>query len=307
MMRPGYAALLLAPLTCSMAACNLSEFTVNTTAPVLLQASKTFSMESDVEFAREAVAGQLKTADGFLASAPQNQAILEVLAQGYLEFGFGFLEDELESMPDDSAHHDAREKLAQRCTVFYDRARGYAFRNLQGFGKGVTAASKADIDGFKAALDKLPNEAAPGLLYGGMAWASAINLNRSDIARIADLPKAVAMVRRSYDLDKRLHFANAAMALGLVAASQGKAMGGDPDAAKRYFSEADALNNHTYLMTKVFEARFLAVVLQDRAMFDRLLHEVIAAPADAMPSARLPNELAKRRAARYLKQAEDFF
>jgi hypothetical protein len=291
----------------ALPACNLQEFTVNTTAPVLHRASLVFGEENDVQLAREAAPGQLKTADGFLASSPENRLLLEVLARGYLEYAFGFLEDELEAMPDDNAHHEHREALAARASNLYDRARGYAMRHLQTFGKGVTTASKQDLTAFEAALAQLPKEAAPGLLCGGMAWASAINLNRADIARVAELPKAVAMVQRAYVLDKAIMFGAAPMTLGLVKSSQGKAMGGDPDAARKYFEEAIALHGGNYLLAKVMMARFYAVITQDRPLFEKLLGEVAAAPADALPSARLPNELAKRRAARYLKTAEELF
>ncbi|HVS17808.1 MAG TPA: TRAP transporter TatT component family protein [Planctomycetota bacterium] len=290
-----------------IAGCSLNEFAVSTTAPVLLEASKAFAYESDVQFAREAAPGQLKTADGFLVSSPTNRNLLEILARGYLEYAFAFLEDDLEAMPDDAAHHDSRVAVAARATVLHDRAFGYAMRYLGTFGKGVAGAYTKDTPGFEAALAGLPKGAVPGLLYGGMALASAINLNRSDIARVAELPKAVAMIKRAYALDKTFYNGMAAVTLGLVNASQGKAMGGDPDAAKRYFEEAIQLTSGKYLMARVLQARFYAVVIQDRVLFDKILHDVLSTAPDVMPSARLPNELAHRRATRYLKQAEDLF
>ncbi len=290
-----------------VAGCSLSEFTVNTTAPVLYKASQAFEAESDVELAREAAAGQLKTADGFLASAPKNRLLLEVLARGYLEYGFGFLEDELDALPDDDHHRERRQVLTSRATVLYDRAFEYAMRNLVTFKKQMASSHKTDAPTFDGALKLLPKEAAPGLLFGGMAWASAINLNRQDIGRVAELPKAVAMMKRSYELDKAFNNGMAGIALGLVNASRGKAMGGDPDAAKRYFDEAITLTSGKFLLAKVLQARFYAVVMQDRALFEKILADVLATPAEVLPSARLPNELAKRRAVRYLKLAEDLF
>jgi hypothetical protein len=273
----------------------------------LFEASRAFAQESDVQFAREAAPGQLKTADGFLVSSPENRYLLEILARGYLEYAFGFLEDDLESMPDDAAHHAERELMAQRCSAFYDRALGYALRELGTFGKGVPAAFKKDTGALEAAIGELPKAAAPALLYAGQALASAINLNRADIARVAELPKAVALVKRSYALDKSFYNGIAAMTLGIINASQGKALGGNPDASKRYFEDAMAVTNGKYLLARVLMARFYAVVTQDRPLFDKLLKDAIATPADTLPAARLPNELAHRRAARYLKQAEDLF
>jgi len=296
-----------AAVSAAVAGCDLKAFTVNTTAPVMFEASKSFAYESDVQLARDAAPGQLKTADGFLVSAPGNRVLLELLARGYLEYAFGFVEDDLEALPDDTAHHDTREALAARATVLYDRAHGYAVRNLTTFSKEIPDAMKKDVTTFEAALGKLPKEAAPGLLFGGMSLASAINLNRSDISRVAELGKAVAMVKRSHALDKTYNNGMAAMVLGLLASSQGKAMGGDPDAAKRYFEESIAVTGGKFLLCKVMQARFYAVITQDRPLFEKILNEVMATPPSVMPSARLPNELARRRATRYLKQAEDLF
>lgn len=287
--------------------CDLAAFTVNTTAPVMAKAADHFSRESDVQLAREAAAGQLKTADGFLVSSPKNRTLIEVVTRGYLEYTFGFVEDELDAMPDDEAHHARREETMQRATVLYDRALGYALSELAQHDAGIEDAAKKDIAGYEARLGKLQKSDVPALLYGGMAWASAINLNRADIARVGDLPKAVAMVKRAYALDPTFYNGAAPMTLGLIAASQGKAMGGDPVAAQKYFSEAIAATQGKFLLAKVMEARFLAVQAQDRAMYERILNEVLAAPADIMPSQRLANELAKRRAKRYLAQAEDLF
>ena len=290
-----------------LCACDLGEFTVNTTTPVLARAADEFGKESDVTLAREAVGGQLKTADGFLASAPKNRQLLAIVARGYFEYTFGFVEDELEAMPDDETHHAAREATSARATMFYDRARGYAMRNLATFGHDVDGASTKDVTSFEAVLGKLPRAAVPGLVYGGMAWASAINLNRSDITRVAELGRALAMVKRAYALDPTFYNGAAAMTLGLASASQAKALGGDPVAAKKYFDEVVNLTGGKYLLAKLLEARFYAVQIQDRALYDQLLHDVVSAPTDIMPSQRLANELAKRKAARYLAQADDFF
>ena len=73
---------------------------------------------------------------------------------------------------------------------------------------------------------------------------------------------------------------------------------------------AKNVEEHTggkYLMPKVMYARFYAVITQDRPLFEKTLKEVIAAPHDLWPEQRLPNELAKKRAQRYLAHAEDYF
>jgi hypothetical protein len=93
----------------------------------------------------------------------------------------------------------------------------------------------------------------------------------------------------------------------MIKASQGKSIGGDPEGAKKYFDEAIAATGGRYLMTRVMMARFYAVTAQDRELFESTLKAVLDAPADIYPEFRLANELARRRASRYLKHASDYF
>ena len=101
---------------------------VGMTAPVVKIASADFNREADLDFAREASPGQIKTAEGFLAADPENRILLEVVTRGYIEYAFGFLEDDIDAMPDDPKHAADRERLTRRTTDLYDRALGFALR-----------------------------------------------------------------------------------------------------------------------------------------------------------------------------------
>jgi tetratricopeptide (TPR) repeat protein len=287
--------------------CNMNEFSVNLTAPVLHEASKAFAMESDVELARLAAPAQLETLNGFLYSAPHNRFLLHTCAQGFAEYAFGFLEDDLETMPDDDKHEAQRRTLTARATDMYDRALAFSLRYIAIEDSGFEAAFKKDVSTLEAETKKLDKDSVAGLLFGGLSLASAINLNRNDVARVVELPKAIAMIKRAYELDPKYNNAQAAMLLGVIYSSQGKAMGGNPELAKKYFDEAIATTGGKYLLIKVFLARSYAVVIQDRPLFEATLKGVLATPNDVFPEQRLANELAKRRAQRYLARAEDFF
>jgi predicted anti-sigma-YlaC factor YlaD len=299
--------LALAVAAAALGGCNLNEFTVGTTAPVIKEASRSFHAESDVAIAREAAPGQLKTADGFLEAAPQNRILLEVVAQGYAEYAYGFIEDDLERLPDDEQHARERDDLAHRATSLYDRAMAFALRLVDLDDRGFSTAFHKDVASAEAAAKKLTKKSVPGLFYAALSLGSGINLNRADLARVIELPKAVALLKRVNELDPAFYNGGAAAVLGTVYASQGKAIGGNPELAKKYFDESIAATGGRFLLTKVLKARFYAVVVQDRALFESILKEVLAAPADIFPEYRLSNELARRRATRYLEHADDYF
>jgi len=287
--------------------CNMNKLGANLTAPILQEASKSFAMESDLDFAREAAPGNLVTLVGFLYSTPENVHLLQTCAQGFAEYAFGFLEDDLEQLPDDEKHEAQRKHLAARATDLYDRALGFALRLIATEDKHFDDAFKKDVSSVEAEAKKLDKDSTAGLFYAGMSLASAINLNRNDVGRVVDLPKAIAMIKRSYELDPKFHNSQAAMLLGVVYSSQGKAMGGNPELAKKYFDEAIANTGGKFLLHKVMMARFYAVVTQDRPLFESTLKAVLAAPNDIWPDERLANEVAKKRAKRYLDHAEDYF
>jgi tetratricopeptide (TPR) repeat protein len=307
-LRVGAPALLLASsVTVALAGCDLKEFTVSTTAPVLRAAANALPEESDVQLARDSAPASLKTVEGFLVSAPKNSDLLAILAQGYIEYPFGFIEDDYESLPDDAKHANERDALAARATGLYDRALAYGVRLIELDDKHFGEMFRKDVASAEAEAKKLDKKQAPGLLWVGLALASAINLNRNDLARVVELPKAIALIKRSHELDPKFYNAGAAMTLGIIYCSQGKAIGGDPDLGQKFFKEAIDASDGKFLMPKVMYARFFAVITQDRPLFEKTLKEVIAAPHDIWPQQRLPNELAKKRAQRYLAHAEDYF
>ena len=280
--------------------------TVDSTAPVLKRASASFDAESDVALAREALPGNLKTIDGFLAVRPEQSDLLELTALGYVQYAFGFLEDDLESLPPGDSPR--RRELVARCTDLYERAYDIGLRQValdRAEVRGIARTGR--LDALAPALKKVGKDSVPGLNWAGLGLASAINLHRDDIERVAELPKAVALLERAYQLDRGYYNYNAALSLAVIFSSQARAVGGDPDRARALFDEVVAGTQGRYLMAKVLMARYYATVVQDRPLFEKTLKEVLATPGSIWPEQRLANELALRRAHRYLAQADDLF
>lgn len=287
--------------------CSLNKFTVDSTAPVIKAGSRALDEESDVQFARLAAPASLKTVEGFLVTSPDNPDLLETAAKGYTEYTFGFVEDDIESLPENDGAE--RQRLVVRATDFYDRAHGYALRLAARTDSGIGEAMEGDAATLEKRLDARfdDRDEAPGLYWLGLSTGSAINLNKDDMNRVADLPKAVALLERAHRLAPAYANYGAALALGTVYASQGKAMGGDPARAKKMFEECIAGTGGRFLMARVLYARYYATQVQDRPLFEETLRQVLETPASVNPETRLPNELAKKRAARYLARADEWF
>ena len=84
-----------------------------------------------------------------------------------------------------------------------------------------------------------------------------------------------------------------------------EAVGGHPKIGLKIMEKAAAQKHRTNHSIIVAEAERCAVALQDRAMFTRLLMEVIE--AGDVEEYRLPNKLARHQAERLLKQIDELF
>ena len=269
--------------------CSLRKLSLDATTRLLHDGSRAMESEPDVELARVAIPGQLKTVEGLLLSAPRNRTLLEMSARASLQFGFGFLEDDVES----ARESGARQIAVGRATAMYDRAFGWALQLLALDEPDIRAAFDEGGARWDAALARLSREAVPGLAYGGMALASAAGLNRADPARLAKLPRARAMLARSHALDPRFDHGAAVMTLGILAAQLG-----DRAAAERQLREAIELAGSDYLLPRVMSARLL-LTGKER---DEALEAILAIPPDISTRNRLANEIARRRAAHSLRK-----
>ena len=80
----------------------------------------------------------------------------------------------------------------------------------------------------------------------------------------------------------------------------------DSPYGRRHFERALELSEGKNLMVKVLYARHYARLVFDRELHDRLLREVLAAPAEA-PGLTLINTLAQRQAKELLAGSADYF
>src|SRR5688572_27279660 len=148
-------ALLLLP------ACNLVKLTADSTADVLEVAAPGFNQESDPQLAREAAPGQLKTVEGFLLASPDNKKMIKLLAQGYCEYSFGFLENDIE-MHVMKGEEEAAAPIVARATGLYLRCMNYGLKLL---GKDWEKAIYGEIAAFEAKVKGAGKGQVPGMFW----------------------------------------------------------------------------------------------------------------------------------------------
>ncbi len=287
------------------ASCSLKKLTVNQTADILADAGRAFDREVDPELAAAAIPASLKTMEGFLEAHPEQPILLRLLADGYMAYAFGFLEDEAERVAERDPGR--AEALRQRAFHLYMRARGFGLR-LLALDHPELARRLADGgEPDEANLAAIDPETLPGLFWTANPWGAAINVAKSDPEMLSHLPVVKRLMERCAAIDAGYYWAGPLLALGAMEAGLPKALGGKPDRAKDYFGRAMALTGGKHLMTRVIYGRAVGVQTADRKLYVQTMSDVLEVSPDIEPRLALANRLAQRRALRYVKEADALF
>ena len=87
----------------------------------------------------------------------------------------------------------------------------------------------------------------------------------------------------------------------------GQGDGRDPDAAKASFEKALKLTDDKFLLARTLMAYRVGLQTNDQKFFHDNLVKVLETPPSVWPEQRLANEIAHRRARRYLSHEKELF
>lgn len=297
--------------------------TVDTTSKVLARAQPSLKMESDYELASRAIPGALKTIEGFWVASPSNMRLVDILTEGYCQYGTGFVEDELERALiakdlEAVAYHEVR------ATKMFLRCMNYAFKRLG-------TKFQEDLFGTQDQIDKRIASVSCGqrtpFMWAAVGLASAINRNKDRTELTSHISTAKAMLARVVELDAKcgLPKDKALAALPHVALGMANSgFGGNTEVAKTHFQSAIDITEGKYLLAEVLMAKQIGFRMasedldgngendeKDREAGRKYYHDtlmkVLGTSPSIWPEQRLANEIAHRRARRYLSQEEEIF
>lgn len=307
--RLGSASALALVAALALGGCDLGQFTVNTTAKVLVRAQPSIKMESDYELAARAIPGTLKTVEGFWVVDPGNDKLIKILTEGYCQYGVGFVEDEWEQAMI-RKDFDGAQYHSTRATKMFLRCMNYALKTL---GSRWQKEIFADADTVrKLVADTGAGKRTP-MMWAAIGLASSINQNKDNIELVAQLSTARLMLERVAELDAKHPPADKALAalphvaLGMAYTAAGAQLGGDAVRAEAEFKKALELTGDRFLLARVQYARRVGVMTQNRQLFHDELIKVLSTDPAIWPEQRLANEIAHRRARRYLSIEKELF
>ncbi len=295
---------------------------VKTTAQVLQRGQAALKMESDYEHAARAMPTTLKSVESFHVAYPDIRPLTMLLAEGYCQYGSGFVEDEWEEaymVRGDLAQADA---VAERASKMYTRCSNYGIELLGERWRGVLAANLPEVRTLARDAGRGDRE---GMLWLTLGLVSTVNLNLEKPRLLPLVAFAQLLLERLVVMDgdgamieKPLGKAVGApedpirralphLALGMLFTSRAEAVGGDPERGRRHFERAIALTGGKFLLARVLFARGYGRATQNRALFVKTLVDVLRTDPAVWPEQRLANEIAHRRARRYLHLVNDWF
>jgi hypothetical protein len=169
---------------------------------------------------------------------------------------------------------------------------------------GFDPTQSKGFDAFVAWVDAhVGPEHAETLLAAGAAYFASLLVAESWIDAALDVPTARLFLERATAAAPQLADGLGPLILGAYECFAPRAMGGQPEAGLGRLQQAAERDGPLQLAMKVAAAEVCAFALQDRALFDRLLHEV-----DASDKAISPYDLlAKQRAKSLRTEVDDLF
>jgi hypothetical protein len=252
---------------------------VSTVSGIVDEGFPAFTEETDLDFAEKALPGNLKLLEVMLKNDPGNTKLLRLASEGYSSYALAFLED----------------KDPERARAFYLRGRDFGLRILRQDDE-LAQALDGTGDELNAVLTKRGPDDVPGVFWTAFGLGSSIYLSMTDPNALAELPKAEVMMQFVARVDSTYYFDGADVFLGTLDGTRPKMFGGDPERAREHFERALRINGGKFLMTYIYYARSVAVQTQNQGLFEGLLEKVDSASIDILPSFRLANAVAKKKA-----------
>lgn len=281
--------------------CSIKRFAANGMANAIAEGSDVYARDDDPELVREAVPFGLKTMESLLEVVPKHRGLLLAACQGFTQYAYAFVQLEADAI--EWSDYERAKHLRDRARRLYLRALDYGLRGLERDYRGIGEELMTHPD---SAARRIGEDHLPLLYWTAASWGSAIGLAKDRPELLADLPAVRALIERGLALDETFDggaFHEAMIALEALPATAG----GSVDRARMHFQRAVDLSNGGKVGPYVTLAESVTIMTQDRAEFERLLHQALAVDPDKNPQQRLSNLILQQKARTLLEHVDEFF
>ena len=246
--------------------------------------------ECDPELAKASIPSNLKLLEGLLKNDPGNRKILTTLSMGFAGYSLLFVETE----------------EPERASSLYGRAMDYGIRALGDKGLALRDRERG-LEPLKAALKAMDREDLGALFWTTLSWNAWLNLNLDKPSALAQLSASEACLQRVLELDEHYFYSSPHILMGASLAARPPLLGGNPEKARMHFETALQKHQGQFFLAQVYFARYYAVRVQGKELFERALGEVLHGDPARIKEVCLINRVMQRRAQELAKQKEDLF
>lgn len=263
--------------------CGCARLAIRAASPIIPGFTDVFFEECDLELAEKAIPSQLKLLEGLLQTDPNNRKLLTALCMGFTGYAMVFVEEE----------------NPERASNLYIRARNYGLKAL--------GLEMTDPKALPQQLKKFGQKDMAPLFWTTLSWNAWIQLNLDKPAALGQSVMAQACLNRLLALQPDYYYGTPYILEGTILAVKPEMLGGDVHKARRCFEKALRANQGKFLLTQYYYARYYAVRVQDRDLFEKLVQEVEKTPTDTLKKACLINQAIKQKMRRLSERTDEFF
>lgn len=170
------------------------------------------------------------------------------------------------------------------------------------FDPGFKQRYETEKKGMGDAITGVPKEFSGAIFWTATSYGKWGKM-RNILKQLGPAKQARKMILYLYSLDRNYYYGGPARWLGTYYAVAPGIAGGDMDKSKKYYEESMA-SAPGYLATKVLMAENYAAKVKDRALYDKLLDEVLAGNPDALPEVAIEQKVEQEKAGKM--KAEKF-
>lgn len=288
-------------MAAGLAGCSLKGMAVNAVANTLAAPSDVMTRDDDPVFMEAAIPFGLKMYESILESTPKHQGLLTATCSGYTSYTYAFVQTpaELAQFTDRSGYRTG----IDRAQKLYMRAKNYCLRALEARYPGTGKALLMDPD---AAVTKMKKADVELLYWTASSWGLAMSLGKDQPDLVADFPVVRAMAEKALALDPA--WSNGTIhEFFITLESQPEMLGGSAERARKHFDEAVRIQKGELPGPYVELAEGQSIANQDRAEFEKLMHQALALDANKNPGVRLVSLTMQQRAKGLLAHVDELF
>jgi TRAP transporter T-component len=277
-----------------LSGCAIRSYAVDQAANAL--AGQDLAAEDDLVLVRESSAFYLKMSESLLRESPSNLKLAQSVAAGFTQYAYAFVGFDAEKT--ESVNAKAAFVLRERAARLYGRAHHHAMSALEFSSPGFRLSLSQPMQ----ALPQHPSAQQVALAYWAAAsWGGLISLSKDQPDVVADLPQAIRLAQWAWQAQPSYGQGALASLLGTFEAARPN---GSVAQATQYFEQAMRDGAGEQAGPFVAKAESIALVAQDRVMFEQLLHQALEV---ATRHRNLQNEVMRERAVWLLDMTDDLF